>query len=832
MNSAKAPSRLWRFAAAATLLAALWPGRAALAAPPTGSIALLDQRFALSRLAPGQTHAEVTFVVDTATVIELDAVSSLDGVTTSVVAPDGRSFDESTAASVGGVFSGFQGAPADSPLATGVSQVGFHHLYRFPSLGPGTYLLRLDAPGIAEQAAVITSITTNSAIVSALLAPNPEVVLGSPVVLTAALFTGSTAVAGASVAVTVRDPNGAYSNLALVDDGAGPDNAAGDGLYSGELTPTVAGTFSAVALINGSSGGAPFVRQPATRFQVVVPTSALLGPFDDNGVDDNGDGLFDRVQLRPQVDTVVPGTYQAIATLRSSSGRTLVRSGNAMLPAGASLISIDFEAAGLRTLAEDGPYEVVELDLFKLDASGAIRADHREHAGFTRGYLLSQFQRAGLALTGTFQEEASDPNGNGKFDLLTVQLEVDVLRAGFYQWNAKLTAGNLTELDFDNQSGFLAAGLNTISLVYDGHKIGPTGQDGPFLVRDLLMFGQGESLVASQVAVTRAYTSGQFEGGTSSATCRAVKVGEAIVQPADDSGNANFLAAQPIEVTQPSTLESLSIFVSAASGGLRLALYDASGPSGRPGTLLAETDAVAATTGWNTIPVNTSLLLAPGTYWVAFLPQSNALHTPVTRVGPTFNVYRSVPFGPMPASFGSAISEPGHWSIHATVVPVLASTAPVCGTIALGEPHIQALEDSGNKDFLLSQPHVLEVPGTLQSLSLYVTRADGTFRMGVYDASGPGGGPGLKLAETAELTATLGWNTAPVTAPIDLAPGTYWLTYSLSSGTLRTRTIRSGPTFNVYFAAPYGPLPASFPTAPIHEPGHWSIYATLATAPQ
>lgn len=51
--------------------------------------------------------------------------------------------------------------------------------------------------------------------------------------------------------------------------------------------------------------------------------------------------------------------------------------------------------------------------------------------------------------------------------------------------------------------------------------------------------------------------------------------------------------------------------------------------------------------------------------------------------------------------------------------------------------------DSGNGNLLLAQDAVLSQPGTLQSLSFYVTAA-GRLRLGLYDATGPGGGPGAR----------------------------------------------------------------------------------------
>src|SRR5262249_4151610 len=97
------------------------------------------------------------------------------------------------------------------------------------------------------------------------------------------------------------------------------------------------------------------------------------------------------------------------------------------------------------------------------------------------------------------------------------------------------------------------------------------------------------------------------------------------------------------------------------------------------------------------------------------------------------------------------------------------------------------------------------------------------------DATGPGGGPGVKKAETAEITPVTGWNTAPVLSPVVLMAGTYWLAYAPSDNNMHFR--RAGNTGSIaYYARTYGPLPGTFSTSPTAAADHWSFYGTLNTA--
>ena len=102
-----------------------------------------------------------------------------------------------------------------------------------------------------------------------------------------------------------------------------------------------------------------------------------------------------------------------------------------------------------------------------------------------------------------------------------------------------------------------------------------------------------------------------------------------------------------------------------------------------------------------------------------------------------------------------------------------------------GETNISSNGDSNNANYLLAQSATLSGSGTIQSLSFYVTAAAGKLRLGIYDATGPSGGPGNLLAQTTSTNVTTtGWNTINVTTPVALAAGTYWLAYTPNNGGL------------------------------------------------
>jgi hypothetical protein len=164
-------------------------------------------------------------------------------------------------------------------------------------------------------------------------------------------------------------------------------------------------------------------------------------------------------------------------------------------------------------------------------------------------------------------------------------------------------------------------------------------------------------------------------------------------------------------------------------------------------------------------------------------------------------------------------------STTSTSVSVTVSNA--AANLNIGETAILAADDSGNGNQMQSQSATLSQTATIQSMSFYVATAAGKLRLGIYDATGPSGGPGAKKAETAEITPITGWNTVNVTTPVSLTAGTYWLAYLPSDNNLHFRVDGTGVA--KAYGYTYAAMPATFSTSPTTYTAHWSLYASLVT---
>ena len=160
----------------------------------------------------------------------------------------------------------------------------------------------------------------------------------------------------------------------------------------------------------------------------------------------------------------------------------------------------------------------------------------------------------------------------------------------------------------------------------------------------------------------------------------------------------------------------------------------------------------------------------------------------------------------------------------ASLLFLLATSSSWAGTITIGQTSVLTTADGGNANLLLAQSATLSQTATIQSMSFYVTAAAGQLVLGVYNSVN--GGPGQRLASTGAFTPIVGWNTQPVTSPVSLAPGTYWLAYFPSNNSLAFVVANTGQwyedpmTFSVS-------MPGAF-VSTHGDVGNWSLYATFS----
>lgn len=513
---------------ALVLALAAWLGGAGAAQANEASIHLRSASEAITRLAPGATADSAMFTLDVggAIIVQIVAVqgdqSPFAALTTSIETPTGQMITPANVAMFAGSYGDFGGSDApDSPLVSPAALPGHHYLYLLPFLGAGTYTIHLSAPGITQDVAVYTEVITDSPVAANMVATQPVVSTGSSVVLVAAVFDGAAPVLGAAVAATVTTPSLSEFAVNLLDDGQDPDTAAGDGLYGGMFTADEPGIYWVSSVIQGSTprgGGVSFLRSASAVVESVAPGAMFSGAsFVDFGEDDNANGLFDRMVIQAAVDILETDEYDLSVLLSTPANQLFFAAGQAVLTPGPQTIAAEVSAPALREIGEDGPYVILSAELTRLGTEGARPAALLEEIMQpTQPYLLSQFERPPLELTGFNNDSAADLDMNGKFDALTFDLGINAVSGGIYQYSARLTSPCGSEIQFIAGSAALTGGGldEHLTLAFNGASIGTHGVDGPYFVRDLVVFNNTASLLTTDAGETSAYTADQFQDFT------------------------------------------------------------------------------------------------------------------------------------------------------------------------------------------------------------------------------------------------------------------------------------------------------------------------------
>jgi hypothetical protein len=338
--------------------------------------------------------------------------------------------------------------------------------------------------------------------------------VGNSFELTATVVSASSPVLDASVRVRVILPDGtAGPEVTLLDTGLAPDTVANDGVYTGTVGGAVQpGNYGFAVRASTGSSGVAFSREAYLLGTASLSASTVnVSSIQDFGRDTNANGLFDSLVVRVPVTVTNAARYRLAGVLRDSAGNTLFASTAAPLTPGLHAMDLAFDGATIGTRGVNGPYDLVELRLAEETDIAILPVDEAATSYRTRAYAASEFEGAFVAFLGG-TAVGVDTNGNGKFDLLRVDLNLNLRSAGFYQWSGRLRDRNGREIALAQGSGNLPGGLTVIRLDFPGLAIGQSGTDGPYEITDLLFFGAAATLSVPNVLVTAAFRADQFEG--------------------------------------------------------------------------------------------------------------------------------------------------------------------------------------------------------------------------------------------------------------------------------------------------------------------------------
>jgi hypothetical protein len=199
---------------------------------------------------------------------------------------------------------------------------------------------------------------------------------GSPVTARIAVTPAGAAVSGATA--TFRSPDGQVTVVTLLDDGAWPDSAPGDHVFSGSLTtptdPGALGRWSVDGRVTGTHGGAAFDRSGVVLFDLTEGQVVTTGTYASTAVDADGDGVVEELAVDVGLRVNQAGDYVVNGTLTGPGGklaghaRTLVEGAGV----GGRIVRLGFDAAQVASVGTSGRFALSELVLSDVTGEPAV----------------------------------------------------------------------------------------------------------------------------------------------------------------------------------------------------------------------------------------------------------------------------------------------------------------------------------------------------------------------------------------------------------------------------------------------------------------------------
>ncbi|MDX1534065.1 MAG: hypothetical protein R3291_00395, partial [Thermoplasmata archaeon] len=233
----------------------------------------------------------------------------------------------------------------------------------------------------------------------------------------------------------------------------------------------------------------------------------FLPPHTDEGLDTDGDGLFDQLVLTARVSVVTAGTFVVSATLHDATFVLSVPASNTTsLGGGLHNVTLLFYGPAIAQAGVDGPYEV---DLQLVDADTFSFLDGDTHS--TVGYLTTAFE-APPSFTPPHLDAGLDTDANGDFDFLVVDASVNITSPGTFLFRGLLRRANTSLLLSTSNETALEEGPHSVQLRFPGPFINVSGVDGPYTA-DLRIFETESGLqFDSDSHATAAYAHTAFDG--------------------------------------------------------------------------------------------------------------------------------------------------------------------------------------------------------------------------------------------------------------------------------------------------------------------------------
>ncbi|RLF35985.1 MAG: hypothetical protein DRN03_04260, partial [Thermoplasmata archaeon] len=237
-------------------------------------------------------------------------------------------------------------------------------------------------------------------------------------------------------------------------------------------------------------------------------SAEFTGVYSDYGLDTDGDGLYNYLVIEVGVNITNAGNYSIIGTLFDGKGNEITWAGNyAYLDIGSHILWLNFDGMAIRQQGIIQEYYLKDLRLFNADDWNLL--DYVSDAYITSTYNYTDFQKPPVELTGNYTDYGVDVDGDGLYDYLTIEVEVNVTSEGNYSLEGQLNDLIHSGVEWEMNSSHLDVGIQRIKLNFDGVTIRKQEINGPYSISNLTLYYESERGL-SQFMFNKSYITSEY----------------------------------------------------------------------------------------------------------------------------------------------------------------------------------------------------------------------------------------------------------------------------------------------------------------------------------
>lgn len=200
--------------------------------------------------------------------------------------------------------------------------------------------------------------------------------------------------------------------------------------------------------------------------------AVLTGKVYDKGIDTDGDGLFNKLQIEVEVNVTDAAEYRVqVSNLYGNTYVYVYNYSRGFLYEGVRILNVSL--GGAKIYASHGNFSAIEtISLYIYEDYHSYELQSMSYCPLNRTYSYYEFDPLAF-FTGKVLDVGVDEDLDGLFDYLRISVEVNVTDAGYYGIKLEDLADNYSNYlyEYQSQYGEFEVGLHLINFTIYGPKI-------------------------------------------------------------------------------------------------------------------------------------------------------------------------------------------------------------------------------------------------------------------------------------------------------------------------------------------------------------------------